>query len=83
MAAALSTMRLSMLLCSVARTSRSLDPIRVVKCWPLEGLMLAHKLFTILCASFIILLVPNADGMPTKTQTTLLQLHIYHSYEFD
>lgn len=67
MAAALSTTPLgwpgSVLLWSVARTSNSFSPEMVVHCCPLQGLMLEQKLFTILCASFIMLRLPSGDGI--------------------
>lgn len=53
----------SELLCTVTLTPTSFMPLpeSVVHLWPADELMLAQKLVTILCASFIMLLLPSGD----------------------
>lgn len=53
----------SVLLWMVTRTPTSFIPEIVVHRWPLDALMLAQKLLTILWASFIMLLLPSGDGI--------------------
>lgn len=70
--AALSTTPLgwpgSVLLCTVTLTPISFIPLpeSVVHRCPADALMLAQKLVTILCASFIMLLFPSGEGITEK-----------------
>ena len=61
----------SVLLWTVTRTPTSFNPESVVHRWPFDVLMLEQKLFTILWASFIMLLLPSGDGITGSRTYTM------------